>query len=148
MAFVFSVSLLICIVEELWGLIYLLILKYHYVRDALLNAIQQAETDLFGLIHHSDRGCQYTYKNFIDTLEEYGIRPSMTQSGDPLENPIAERVNGILKKEWLNKYSFKTIEEVRPILEKAISYYNTRRPHMRRKLYPDFRKIKLSDNQY
>lgn len=95
-----------------------------------MNAIKQAGTDLYGLIHHSDRGFQYTYKSLIDTLEEYGICPSMTQSGDPLENPIAERVNGILKKEWLNKYSFKTIEEVRPILEKAISYYNTRRPHM------------------
>lgn len=114
-------------------------LKYHHVRDALLNAIQQVGTDVFGLIHHSDRGFQYTYKNFIDTLEEYGIRPSMTQSGDPLENPIAERINGILKKEWLNKHSFKTIEEVRPILEKAISYYNIRRPHMSLEMNtPDF----------
>ncbi|MGL5787661.1 MAG: IS3 family transposase [Bacteroidales bacterium] len=74
-------------------------LKYYHVRDALSNAILNAEVDLYGLIHHSDRGFQYTYKSFIDTLKEYGIMPSMTQSGDPLENPIAERVNGILKKE-------------------------------------------------
>ena len=53
----------------------------------------------------------------------------MTENGDPLENALAERVNGILKQEWLNQYRFQTIDDVRPVVEKIIEYYNTKRPH-------------------
>jgi putative transposase len=49
------------------------------------------------LIHHSDRGCQYCSFDYVALLQDNNIRISMTQSGDPLENAIAERVNGILK---------------------------------------------------
>lgn len=114
-------------------------LKYYHVRDALERAITNANMDLRGLIHHSDRGFQYTYKSYIDALNKLGIIPSMTQSGDPLENAIAERINGILKKEWLNKYKFSNIEDVIPALEKAILYYNNRRPHLSLEMNtPDF----------
>ena len=50
-----------------------------------------------GLIHHSDRGVQYCCNKYVQILQENNVRISMTQSGDPLENAIAERVNGILK---------------------------------------------------
>ncbi|QMU28144.1 transposase family protein [Adhaeribacter radiodurans] len=53
------------------------------------------------LIHHSDRGLQYCSREYIQVLESYDIQISMTQNGDPLENPIAERINGILKQEYL-----------------------------------------------
>lgn len=53
----------------------------------------------------------------------------MTENGDPLENAIAERVNGILKQEWLNAYNFETIDDVRTVLERIIDYYNAKRPH-------------------
>ena len=53
----------------------------------------------------------------------------MTQNGDPKENAIAERVNGILKKEFLNQYSFQTIEQVRQAVQEAVTFYNTKRPH-------------------
>ena len=53
------------------------------------------------LIHHSDRGCQYCSADYVDELRERKIQISMTQSGDPLENPVAERANGILKTECL-----------------------------------------------
>lgn len=47
------------------------------------------------LIHHSDRGCQYCSDGYMAELKKHGISISMTQSGDPLENAIAERANGI-----------------------------------------------------
>ena len=54
----------------------------------------------------------------------------MTQSGDPLENAIAERANGILKVEWLYKMKIPTRNECRSILNRIIDFYNTQRPHM------------------
>lgn len=82
------------------------------------------------LIHHSDRGCQYCSDSYVKLLKEYGISISMTQSGDPLENPIAERANGILKSEWLYKMHLTTRAVCRSELERIISFYNTQRPHM------------------
>lgn len=46
------------------------------------------------LIHHSDRGCQYCSDAYVSELKKHGISISMTQSGDPLENAVAERANG------------------------------------------------------
>jgi transposase InsO family protein len=54
----------------------------------------------------------------------------MTQSGDPLENAIAERANGILKSEWLYKMTIPTRAECKVILERIIGFYNNERPHM------------------
>ncbi len=51
---------------------------------------------------------------------------SMTENGDPLENPVAERVNGILKDEYLNQYHNLTTLQ----LEKSIEKYNKKRPHL------------------
>ena len=75
------------------------------------------EGALKGLIHHSDRGCQYCSQEYIAKLQQHGILISMTEKGDPYENAVAERVNGILKTEWLY-YNIK----VDPMLsmEKAI----------------------------
>ncbi len=82
------------------------------------------------LIHHSDRGCQYFSATYVAALKERGVMISMTQSGDPLENAIAERGNGILKTEWLYKMKIKDIEECLMILRRIILFYNTERPHM------------------
>ena len=82
------------------------------------------------LIHHSDRGCQYCSAAYVDVLKQHGISISMTQSGDPLENAIAERANGILKTEWLYKMTIATRAECKAVLERIICFYNTQRPHM------------------
>ena len=82
------------------------------------------------LIHHSDRGCQYCSDAYVSELRKYGISISMTQSGDPLENAIAERANGILKSEWLYKMTIPTRTECKVILERIIRFYNNERPHM------------------
>ena len=82
------------------------------------------------LIHHSDRGCQYCSDAYVSELKKHGVSISMTQSGDPLENAIAERANGILKSEWLYKMTIQTREVCKLELCRIIDFYNTQRPHM------------------
>jgi transposase InsO family protein len=81
------------------------------------------------LIHHSDRGVQYCSSSYINLLKNNHIDISMTQSGDPLENATAERVNGIIKDEYLLNYQCNNIDEARKYLSIAISLYNEERPH-------------------
>lgn len=81
------------------------------------------------LIHHSDRGTQYCSYKYTEVLRKRNIRISMTQSGDPLDNAIAERVNGILKMEWLNDMQFSGTEQARRSIARVIDLYNNRRPH-------------------
>ena len=53
----------------------------------------------------------------------------MTENGDPRENAIAERVNGILKDEWLNQMKLESLEEAIKALKRIIAIYNSCRPH-------------------
>lgn len=94
--------------------------------NSLQDAIKNNCQSMSGLIHHSDRGIQYCSKEYINVLKSNNIAISMTENGDPLENPVAERVNGILKDEYLNKYQYLTAAEVK----KSINIYNTTRPHL------------------
>ena len=82
------------------------------------------------LIHHSDRGVQYASYDYTGILKRNGIRISMTECGDPKDNAVAERVNGIIKNELLMGMSFFSIEEVRQALKVAVDFYNNERPHM------------------
>lgn len=83
-----------------------------------------------GLIHHSDRGVQYASYDYTGMLKKNGICISMTECGDPKDNAVAERVNGIIKNELLMGLSFHSTEEVRKALQVAIDFYNNERPHM------------------
>lgn len=80
------------------------------------------------LIHHSDRGLQYCSADYVKLLQDNNIQISMTQNGDPLENALAERVNGILKDELL-EVSYPSIAEAQQAIAMAISTYNHQRPH-------------------
>jgi putative transposase len=82
------------------------------------------------LVHHSDRGVQYCSKKYVKLLQDRDIGISMTENGDPLENAIAERVNGILKGEYLECYSVKNIQEAQVLLSQVVELYNNERPHM------------------
>ena len=84
----------------------------------------------FQLTHHSDRGMQYCSDKYVKLLESNNIGISMTENGDPLENAIAERVNGIIKEEYLNDYQVDNLEEAKELLEAVIKLYNNERPHM------------------
>lgn len=96
---------------------------------ALKMALRQLPKGQKGVYHHSDRGVQYCSKRYVKILKDNKFQISMTESGDPLENATAERINGILKDGWLNDIQFKTIEEARKKISKVIRIYNTRRPH-------------------
>lgn len=82
------------------------------------------------LIHHSDRGSQYCSFDYIRKLKGAGISISMTQYGDPYENAIAERVNGILKTDFRLNRVFLSFEEAVKAVDKSIYNYNHLRPHM------------------
>lgn len=101
-----------------------------YPLNALKQAVKKiAESKELKLIHHSDRGVQYASFAYTDYLKANGISISMTENGDPKENAIAERVNGIIKTEFLADKQFDTIEQVRKAVDIAVEFYNTRRPH-------------------
>lgn len=98
-----------------------------------LNALKMAlanNPNRIGLIHHSDRGVQYCCDAYVNLLldKKNNIRISMTENGDPLENAIAERVNGILKTELLEEV-FPTFEMAQTDVAIACSTYNHLRPH-------------------
>jgi transposase InsO family protein len=97
---------------------------------ALEMALKQVSGPLTELIHHSDRGVQYCCSDYVNLLQDNHIAISMTENGDPLENAIAERVNGIIKEEFLNYHSLKNQSEVMQVLSQSVSTYNTLRPHM------------------
>jgi len=99
--------------------------------DSCLKALKMAlSTRLTDrpLIHHSDRGTQYCSKAYVQLLNKQGIAISMTQSGNPRDNAIAERVNGILKMELLDK-KYDNINSAYKAVKQAINIYNTARPH-------------------
>jgi transposase InsO family protein len=94
-----------------------------------LSAFEGAESH-FQLIHHSDRGIQYCSKEYVKLLQDYQIQISMTENGDPLENAIAERVNGIIKEEYLHDYHVDNVKTAKELLNKVVQLYNMERPHM------------------
>jgi transposase InsO family protein len=82
------------------------------------------------LMHHSDRGIQYCCSKYIEILQSNNIKISMTERSEPTDNAIAERVNGILKEEYLRFYQIKDCEHAQQLLTEAIRLYNDERPHM------------------
>ena len=84
---------------------------------------------LRGLIHHSDRGCQYCSLEYVSKLQERGILISMTENGDPYENAVTERVNGILKTEWLYQMTLDSYQQAQKAIDKIVYLYNNVRPH-------------------
>lgn len=94
-----------------------------------LSAFEGAESH-FQLIHHSDRGIQYCSKEYVKLLQDCQIQISMTENGDPLENAIAERVNGIIKEEYLHDYQVNNVKTAKELLNKVVLLYNMERPHM------------------
>ncbi len=101
-----------------------------YPLEALGMALRRIEGKEVNLIHHSDRGCQYASREYVNMLNERGIRISMTESGDPKDNAQAERINNTMKNELLKDKVFKNIQEVIGAVAVAVDFYNNRRPHM------------------
>lgn len=96
---------------------------------ALQNALKQRVNKEVPLIHHSDRGLQYCANDYQNLLLKKKIKCSMTQNSDPYENAVAERINGILKQEYLIDKFNQTLPITRALVRNAIELYNEKRPH-------------------
>jgi len=81
------------------------------------------------LIHHSDRGLQYCCDDYQKVLTKQKVKCSMTESYDPYANAVAERVNGILKQEFMLEYNRVKLPVMQELVKNSIEIYNTKRPH-------------------
>ena len=97
--------------------------------DALEMALENRRYKHLRLIHHSDRGSQYCWKEYVDILTRHNIAVSMTDNRDPYENALAERVNGVIKNKF-NLYSSNlSFEQTYELIHQPVNNYNTLRPH-------------------
>jgi transposase InsO family protein len=99
--------------------------------DNVVKALEQAAANRISntpLIHHSDRGLQYCSELYQNKLAANDITPSMTDGYDCYQNALAERVNGILKQEFL-LHKCRSFAELERYVAESIKIYNQIRPH-------------------
>ena len=100
------------------------------VADALRQAIELRRPDGQQLLHHSDRGCQYTSDAYQQTLRTLGIACSMSRTGNCYDNAAMERFFWSLKYEWTNHESYANLEDARLSVFRYIeTFYNPERIH-------------------
>jgi transposase InsO family protein len=100
----------------------------HMRATANMEALKMAlNTNEAPLIHHSDRGGQYIYSQYVELLKQNGSEISMALSAQ--DNAYAERINKTIKEEYLNYWKPKTFEELKKYMDKAVYQYNNKRPH-------------------
>jgi putative transposase len=104
-------------------------LTFEGAERALMQALKAQKCIPKGLIHHSDRGVQYTCRNYRRLLKKYGLHSSMGQTGNCYDNALAERINGILKLEYGLESRFATLAQAQQAVIEAIWLYNHERPH-------------------
>jgi putative transposase len=97
--------------------------------EALQMALDKRSYGGQTLIHHSDRGSQYCCKDYVEVLVSHNIDISMTECGDPYENALAERMNGIIKGEFNLYTSSLSFEQTHQKVRDSIKVYNELRPH-------------------
>lgn len=99
------------------------------VAKALKMAITGRRTS-YSLVHHSDRGLQYCSAEYQQLLHQNHIQPSMTDGYDCYQNALAERINGILKDEFLLT-TYSDYDQLNRVIAESIQIYNTKRPHLK-----------------
>jgi len=97
---------------------------------ALKMAIKNRQYPKKQLIHHSDRGLQYCSNQYQKVINNKSIKCSMTESYDPYQNAVAERVNGILKQEFLINTKNIDLKTMKILVKQSIDIYNKLRPHL------------------
>lgn len=102
-------------------------MKADSVKLAYAKALRERKTN-DTLVHHSDRGVQYCSNEYQALHTRYQAKCSMTDGYDCYQNALAERINGILKNEYL-LIKPKDLKEARKMVEQSVSIYNKRRPH-------------------
>ena len=94
------------------------------------KGFEKVNIDIKDMIHHSDRGVQYTSAAYVNSLKYNNIQISMTQTGDPLHNALAERINNTVKNSWLFNNGELDFIAAGTSIDNAIHMYNTARPHL------------------
>ena len=102
-------------------------MRANSVKKAFHNALSQRKTEN-SLVHHSDRGVQYCSNEYQELHKQYHVTCSMTDGYDCYQNALAERINGILKNEYL-LVKPKDLKEAKKMVEESVMIYNQRRPH-------------------
>jgi putative transposase len=120
--------------------------------EGCISALKMAFNDRIypqrPLIHHSDRGIQYCCDAYVRLLERHQVAISMTQTGSPYDNAIAERINGILKMECELDQTFTSFQHAGQKVLEAVTKYNHRRPHFSCQLNtPQYRHAAAKENQ-
>lgn len=103
-------------------------MKTSSVKKSLVQALKKRRS-ITSLIHHSDRGLQYCSSEYQEIHKTHNIQYSMTDGYDCYQNALAERINGILKMEYL-LVKPKNLEQARRLVEESIQIYNEKRPHL------------------
>ena len=93
----------------------------------LQMSLKTRDCDLTGTIHHSDRGSQYIDKGYLKMLEDRDMLVSMGLRGQ--DNAYVERINGIIKNEYLKHWTISSFKELKVSLERAVNHYNSKRIH-------------------
>ena len=100
------------------------------VSEAPRHAIESRRPQRGQLLHHSDRGCQYTSDDYQKTLQALGIECSMSRRGNCYDNAVAERFFWSLKHEWTKHYEYADLKQARQSVFKYVDIsYNRRRLH-------------------
>jgi len=94
------------------------------LKEAIKNKITNKQT-----IHHSDRGLQYCSNMYQEVLKKSNMIPSMTDGYDCYQNALAERMNGILKQEFII-YKCNNGKDLKKLIDESIKVYNNLRPHL------------------
>jgi len=96
-----------------------------------------------GLTLHSDQGFQYTSHGYFNLTQEYGILPSMSRAGTPLDNAPAESFFGTLKSECINRQKIQGVQQARDLIERYVHFYNYERIQLKTKLTPFEKRCQL-----
>lgn len=103
-------------------------LTNHMRASANVKALKMAlKNNKAPLIHHSDRGSQYTSIEYLELLKHNEVQISMALSAQ--DNAYAERINKTIKEEYIDYWNPKNYEQLKKMVDKAVSQYNNRRPH-------------------
>jgi putative transposase len=105
-------------------------LRTELALEALHLALGQRHPVPGALLHHTDRGCQYTARAYQTVLADHGVRPSMSRAGNCYDNALAESFNATIKRELVAQVHWATRQEARAaVFEWITVFYNRQRRH-------------------
>mgnify|MGYP001771062132 CR=1 FL=1 len=104
-------------------------MKVPMVKEALDMALRNRQYIHENVIHHSDRGIQYCCPDYANYAQQKGMVLSTTEKYDPYQNAVAERINGILKYEFVLVKTIPNLRTAKQMIAEAVDLYNNKRRH-------------------